>query len=112
MNTPDNWIILKIKEENGDRFYYKVLAGWSGGYLTSDAWRMNSGIARVEESEKYYDFIGESGSVYRCGKHSQMVRMNIGHVLEQLLEQYPDTVEHVDVKEMLENVKCTNIEQQ
>lgn len=65
MNIPDKWVILKINDN-----LYKVLAGWSGGYLDGDSWRINSGISKVEETDTYYDFIGESGSIYRCNKSS------------------------------------------
>jgi len=81
MNKPDNWVILHI-----DDAYYKVLAGWSGSYLDGDSWKLNSGIVKVEEHNKYYDFIGKSGSVYRCFKISEGIRMNIVAVLAQLLE--------------------------
>lgn len=95
MYTPDNWIILKVT--NKSEPFYKVLGGWSGGYLDSDSWRMNSGIAKVEEEENYFLFIGESGSIYKCYKDSQTLRMNISGVLNQLLERFPTDIEIVDV---------------
>jgi len=98
MNTPDNWIILKIT--NIDKPFYKVLAGWSGGYLDADTWRMNSGISKVEEDENYYIFTGESGSLYKCHKESQIIRMNISGVLSQLLDKFPNSIEVVDVSEI------------
>ena len=54
--TPDNWVVLKITntKRSGNTGYgrteqvlYKVLAGWGGGYLDGDSWRMNSGINLV-----------------------------------------------------------------
>jgi hypothetical protein len=50
---------------------YKVLAGWYGGYTGGDSWQINSGIVEIIEEELYYDVVGESGSVYRCPKHSE-----------------------------------------
>jgi hypothetical protein len=47
--TCDNWVVIKMK---GDDTHYRVLAGWSGGYLDGDSWRMNSGITKVEELER------------------------------------------------------------
>jgi len=47
MYNPDNWVVIKM---NGDDPHYRVLAGWSGGYLDGDSWRMNSGITRVEDA--------------------------------------------------------------
>ena len=37
---PDNWIIVELPNNTG----YKILAGWSGGYLHGNSWRLNSGI--------------------------------------------------------------------
>jgi len=99
MYQPDNWIILKVAAE--DESYYKVLAGWSGGYLDGDSWRMNSGITEIEVSNNYYDFISDSGSIYRCAIKGEIVRMNIAEVLTELLEQFPDTVSVVNVDDIL-----------
>lgn len=88
---PDNWVILKIKAPT--ETFYKVLAGWSGGYLDGDSWRMNSGIDSVDEIEKAYMFKGSSGSIYTCGKNSYGVRMNIAATLDALLTKYPDQIE-------------------
>jgi hypothetical protein len=60
---PDRWLIIKMPE------CYKVFAVWSGGYTTGDTWRMNSGIAKVEEFDEYYLFHGHSGSIYNCYKN-------------------------------------------
>ena len=89
---PDNWVVLKIKDEKrGD--FYKVLGGWSGGYTQGDSWRMNSGVESVTVDGDYYLFNGASGSVYRCRKDSNTVRMNIAGVLSSLQTEYPDKVE-------------------
>ena len=53
-NTPDNWVVVKVGEG-----IYKVLAGWSGGYLTSDSWKLNSGISEVKDDGDHWLFIGE-----------------------------------------------------
>ena len=65
MYIPDRWLIVKINDD-----LYKVFATWVGGYLQSDSWKMNSGIARVDEDDEYYNFYGYSGSVYSCRKTS------------------------------------------
>ena len=82
MNTPDKWVIIKFKglasshdaaqddsSSKGEE-HYRVLAGWYGGYLYGDHWRLNSGIIKVEEDGDYYLFHGYSGSVYKCHKDS------------------------------------------
>jgi hypothetical protein len=87
---PDNWVVIKIK---GDNPHYKILAGWSGGYLSGNSWRMNSGITRVEEFAEGFKFYGSSGSCYICGKQSYMIRMNTAGVWAQLVQLHGDKVE-------------------
>ena len=64
--TPDKWVVLKL--DDGKQTYYKVFGSWAGGYLDGDKWKLNSGIATVEEDEDFYYFIGFSGSCYKCHK--------------------------------------------
>jgi len=74
--TPDNWVVLNLKAEKLDSGFYKVLAGWSGGYLDGDSWRVNSGITKVEQDDNCYYFYGESGSCYKCHKDGYGLRNN------------------------------------
>ena len=60
--TPNRWLLLKGKD------CYKVFGTWSGGYISTDEWKLNSGITEVEVDGEYYLFTGYSGSVYRCHK--------------------------------------------
>lgn len=78
MYTPDNWVIIKTKDT------YKVLAGWSGGYLTPDNWKINSGIVSVTEDKDNYYFVGHSKSIYRCRKHSYCLRKHTIDVWESI----------------------------
>ena len=87
---PDNWVVIKMK---GDEPHYRVLAGWSGGYLDGDAWRMNSGITKVEEDDGAYYFSGSSGSTYCCSKNSYMLRNNNSHIWTQVQGLHGDKVE-------------------
>lgn len=96
--TPDNWVILKIDTDTEP--YYKLLVGWSGGYLNGDSWKLNSGIVKIEQSDTHYDFVGESGSSYHCHKDAETVRMNISGILSQLLDI--DHVSGVKVADILE----------
>jgi len=91
--TPDNWVVIKIK---GDDPHYRVLAGWSGGYLDGDAWRMNSGITKVEEDEHHYLFYGSSGSCYKCHKEAYYLRMNNAYIWNKLQELHGDKVQMMD----------------
>lgn len=85
--TPDKWVILKLN--NKGETAYKVLAGWSGGYLDGQSWKINSGITKVEEDDNYLLFHGYSGSVYKCHKRGYGTNMIMNGVLAQL-EDVPD----------------------
>ena len=63
--NPDKWLLFKV---GGTDPHYRVFGSWSGGYLGSDEWRMNSGVVRVEEDETHYHFYGSTGSRYTCNK--------------------------------------------
>tara|TARA_R110000764_G_scaffold236580_1_gene331943 strand:- start:461 stop:781 length:321 start_codon:yes stop_codon:yes gene_type:complete len=90
--SPDNWVVVKIMQPDQDTSY-KVLAGWSGGYLDGDSWRFNSGITKVVCREEYVDFYGASGSVYQCPKGQYRLRMNNSGIWNQLKEKFGDIVE-------------------
>ena len=83
--TPDSWVVLKIVNE-GETFY-KVLGGWSGGYLEGSSWRMNSGITHVVEENETCKFYGESGSCYVCQKGAYRLTMATSGVYNQLKEE-------------------------
>jgi hypothetical protein len=91
--NPDNWVVIKM---DGDDPHYRVLAGWSGGYLDGDSWRMNSGITRVEDAGDRFNFYGSTGSCYSCGKESYCIRMNNAHIWAQLQELHGDKVKMLD----------------
>ena len=105
---PNNWVVLRIV--NPKETYYKVLAGWSGGYTTGDSWKMNSGVTEVKEDDNYYYFYGYSGSVYKCNKDSECLRMNNSHIYSQLKENYGDRIEVVDAKDMKQNEMLNKLE--
>jgi hypothetical protein len=66
--SPDRWIILKITTPA--ETIYKVLAGWWGGYLGSDRWRLNSGIKSSTFSDDTFYFQSLTDSIYVCHKES------------------------------------------
>jgi len=98
--NPDSWVIIKMthKEET----FYKVLGGWSGGYLNGTGWRLNSGIEEVTEDGSYYVFRGSSGSVYTCHKESYGLRMSTVDTWLSMKKLYPDQVELLDDQNWLE----------
>lgn len=99
---PDNWVIIFL---NSDDPHYRVLAGWSGGYLSGDGWKLNSGIVRVEEHEYSYSFYGSSGSCYVCDKHSYGLRKNNAYIWNELKE-----IHHEKVQLMSENTNWMDMD--
>lgn len=99
-HTPDSWVIIKITGVE-DKDFFKVLAGWSGGYSYGDSWRLNSGIDKIEEDEEYYTFISASGSRYKCHKGGEQMRMSMAGTWNQLKEKYPDNVFASSVDEIV-----------
>ena len=92
---PDNWVVIKFTQQmksgntgygRTEKVFYKVLGGWSGGYLGSDNWRLNSGIVDVEETTDSFIFIGGSGRRYICDKTQERLRMNTAGIWEQMQE--------------------------
>lgn len=91
---PDSWVILKI-DHDIDGPLYKILGGWSGGYLDGDSWRISSGITSIVESEDYIDFKNESGSVYQCFKSKErmsLIMTGIYDNLKKSIEEYSGSV--------------------
>jgi hypothetical protein len=66
-NFPDRWVVVALSL-NGESSK-KVLAGWYGGYLNGDSWKLSSGITQVtKEGDKVFHFDNASGSRYTCQK--------------------------------------------
>ncbi len=94
MICPDKWLVLNI--DDGKAPFQKVFATWAGGYITEDSWRLNSGITEVKDEGDFWDFVGESGSVYRCHKEMQGVAgASNTYVLQSLLDKFPGQIEVV-----------------
>ena len=105
--TPDNWVVLKFTQQGQigntgygrkEKVFYKVLGGWSGGYLSGDSWRLNSGIVDVEETTDSFIFIGNSGSRYICDKTQECIRMNTAGIWKEMQEVSGDTLWYVDIE--------------
>jgi hypothetical protein len=85
--TPDRWVVLDITIKEGT--HQRVFAGWIGGFVNGDSWKMNSGITKVEEFPDYYDFYGESGSIYTCFKEFY----GLTFYMESVLRSFQETPE-------------------
>ena len=91
--TPDSWVIVELFDpsETATGPIFKVLGGWSGGYLDGDSWRLNSGITKVvvddiggQDIEFYIH--GHSGSVYHVWKNRYGLKMSTAHIAHQITQ--------------------------
>ena len=82
---PDKWVMLRFTHKGQD--VYKILASFYGGYLDGDSWKLNSGVTKVEQDDKYYYFHGSSGSVYACHKESYGMSMYAMSIYNKFLKQ-------------------------
>jgi hypothetical protein len=69
--TPDVWVVVHLSGTKVSKAYYKILAGWHGGYLDGDSWKLSSGIEKVIDRETYWEIPQSSGSVYICYKEAE-----------------------------------------
>lgn len=84
INTCDNWVLIRIHNDDDKTAGWKVVAGTSGGYAYGNSWRVNSGIKDYTDEGDHYLFNGYSGSTYKCMKEAEMIRMNIADVVKQM----------------------------
>ena len=116
---PDSWVVVKIITEETlasddkttieGRTYYKVLGGWGGGYLSSDCWRLNSGINLVFDHEDEFHFYGHSGSNYICHKETYGLRMSTAGIFKQMQLIGTGVDGSAKVEMMPEDTDWTNI---
>ena len=83
---PDGWAFLKIQVE-GCEPVIKVFGSWSGDYLNSDLWRVNSGVTKIEENEDEYIVYGYSGSQYILSKTRNYIRPYNKAVLDDMIAE-------------------------
>jgi len=77
--TPDRWVVLEVN--NGKETVNKVFAGWYGGYLDGDSWKLNSGNVAERELDDRWEFDGHSGSTYVCYKQNYGMNSYMSSVL-------------------------------
>ena len=100
--TPDVWVIVKITPKDAAPIY-RVLAGWYGGYLNGDSWKMNSGITEFKEGEKTIEFGGYSGSSYHCHKAIERFSGMTGSIFSHYEKEFADAglgiMEHISFEQ-------------
>lgn len=85
--TPDRWVIIEI--DTGKEKFNKVLAGWYGGYLNGDSWKINSGNEKELEFDDRWEFYGFSGSTYVCYKNAYGMSAYMAQILAGFQKQVP-----------------------
>ena len=85
--SPDRWVVVQIV--TATECLYKVFATWSGGYASSDSWKMNSGITHAQLVDDRWEFAGYSGSVYSCHREAYGTNGYGGNVLQGFIDQMP-----------------------
>lgn len=117
VHTPDSFVIfsLDVTDVMPDRpIMHKLLAGWSGGYLDGDAWRINSGITYTEfNSPELEDVLagdhisvyGSSGSRYDVRMSRYAMRMSMAGIWKQISDNYPTRAKLLDEAEALAYLK-------
>lgn len=98
--NPDAWCIVKITYKG--KIHYRVFAGWYGGFAGTDSWKMNSGIVDVIVDGELYEFIGSSGSIYRCHKDCERMTGYMSSIYQSFLTDNNEdqNIECIDFKDM------------
>ena len=103
--VPDYWRVIKLTGEPiGTEPLYKIIATWSGSYLSGESWKINSGIVRIKEEDDCYDIYGMSGSVYRCYKENESANyymLEIFGSYEKQLAERSVEMTMIDIKDIL-----------
>lgn len=86
---PDRWVVIKGLLDGEE--VTRIVAGWSGGYLDGDYWRISSVISVTQELDDRYEFDNESGSRYICYKRRWGFNGITANVFKQLQERQPDS---------------------
>lgn len=94
---PHKWVVVRIisKKDN----VCKVLAGWHGGYVESDWWKISAGIVGIKETKTHYEFTNCSGSVYYCPKDADgftTLSHSIYSQVEKQLQEIGATIEIIE----------------
>jgi hypothetical protein len=117
MNIPDKWVVIEVVSDKTK--LHRVFACWYGGWAGADSWQLNSGIVGVDDQSKYFDFEGQSGSVYRCYKANYGSNMYGSSVLNNLIAKSKEkdiiiTVlpEDTNWKELIDDTNVTSRDNQ
>ena len=91
--TPDSFVIMELNFDDitpNNLKLYKILAGWSGGYLNGSSWRINSGIEYTTFDGEKISVYGASGSRYDVYMRRYALRAATAPTWAQIKEIYKD----------------------
>lgn len=86
--APDRWVILHITSDTEPPIR-RVFAGWIGGYIHGDSWKLSSGIIQTDEFKDRYEFINHSGSKYICYKTCHGLSSYMASMLQHWISLTP-----------------------
>ena len=96
--TPDNWVIVEISGTDVPETYHRILAGWHGGYLYGDSWKMSSGVTKIVDCDTHWAIHNHSGSIYNCHKNNERLAGMTFGVLNSYSKENSDTIKFDVVK--------------
>lgn len=107
MNNPDLWVVVEISGSQVPKTYHRVLAGWHGGFLTGDSWRISSGVVAITSDDDFWLIHNHSGSIYRCHKNAERMNMLMSDVLNSYIKTNNEEISLnvVDIGNILEQYK-------
>ena len=102
--TPDCWVAIKLHFKEKEP-YYRILAGWYGGFAGSNSWKLSSGIEEIIDEGTHYRILQTSGSVYLCGKNLERMSDLTLQIYVSYVSQLKEgeIFEVVDIGEVLTN---------
>jgi hypothetical protein len=86
---PDVWQPIEITVDSEK--YIRIMAGWYGGYLNGDSWKLSSEVENIEKTDHGYIFSNASGSKYYCNKETVRFSGLTGSVFQNLCDQAEET---------------------
>ena len=99
METPDRWVILKVKQAEKDEFKV-VLAGWNGSYTGSDSWKRSSPIKDIVEDDEKFTATTSSGNQYVLHKSRRGWTSMMGQVYNNMTSIAKEMDTELNVEEL------------
>jgi hypothetical protein len=93
--TPDRWVVVEVTFLDNNVTQRRILAGWSGGYMSGNSWKFSSVIQSETDFSDYIQFDNASGSRYLCYKRRCGMTAMSGAVLQDMEAQDKDSIKYV-----------------